>query len=308
MATHWSDTVFTPDFPRSAQILQVMFEKKYGTSTDGVISVDPVALSYILEATGPIKLADGTQLKYENAVSLLLNTVYLKLQPDAQDRHFADAAKRVFNAVIGGKADSIAVIRQLARATDENRVLISSTRSDEQTILEPTRIAGKQSTKKAATPHLGLYLNDSTGAKLQFYLRRTTTVKSVECRPNDSQVLTTSTKLSSLVPKNVVKYPPSVTGVGAGKRGSMQMNLRYYAPIGGSVTTLAIDGEDQTVARGSHLGRDVAVVPIVLAPGQALTVTTRVETGPDQPRGTIFSTTPGIEATPNNVRVISACG
>jgi hypothetical protein len=308
LASLWSATTFTPDFPRTAQIMQAMFDKRFDERTDGVISVDPVALSYILEATGPIKLADGAPLDADNAVELLLNTVYLKFAPEVQDVYFADAAQRVFQAVVGGQADPLAVIQQLARSSRENRLLISSSHADEQEILESTRIAGKLSTQKTATPHLGLYLNDSTGAKLQYYLKRSTTVKSVQCRDDDSQVLSTTTKLSSTAPRKVTSFPPSVVGVDTGEKpGSMRMNLRFYAPLGGEVTKLAIDGVDQTINRGSHLGRDVAVVSVLLAPGQSVTVTTRVDTGRHQPRDAVFSTTPGIESTPNNVRVTSAC-
>ena len=50
---YWGDTTLTPDFPRSAEIMRAMVRRDRGKKTDGVISLDPVALSHILAATGP---------------------------------------------------------------------------------------------------------------------------------------------------------------------------------------------------------------------------------------------------------------
>ena len=53
MASFWADSTFTPDFPRTAEIMRAMVKEKFARSLDGVISVDPIALSYILKGTGP---------------------------------------------------------------------------------------------------------------------------------------------------------------------------------------------------------------------------------------------------------------
>ncbi len=44
----------TPDFPRSAQLLHAMWEERRGRSLDGILSIDPVAMSYVLTATGSL--------------------------------------------------------------------------------------------------------------------------------------------------------------------------------------------------------------------------------------------------------------
>src|SRR5690606_30884226 len=48
----------TPDFPRSAEIIRAMWSEGVGGEVDGVLSLDPVALGALLEATGPIGLDD----------------------------------------------------------------------------------------------------------------------------------------------------------------------------------------------------------------------------------------------------------
>ena len=53
------DVNFTPDFPRTAELAAAMYRSKRGLAVDGVVSVDPVALSYLLRGTGPVTTAGG---------------------------------------------------------------------------------------------------------------------------------------------------------------------------------------------------------------------------------------------------------
>lgn len=310
MASFLSDTTFTPDFPRAAGIMRAMIKERTGTEVDGVISVDPVALSYILTGTGPVKLADGSSLTSTNAVRKLLNEVYLEFAafPDKQDAYFADAAVRVFDAVAAGQGDPAGVLRGMSKAVRENRILIASSHGSEQDILVSTRIAGVLPRDSGSTPHIGLYLNDSTETKLEYYLRRETTADSIGCTRREAQQLSVTTTLTSKAPADASSLPDSILGPGTGEKpGSMRINLRYYAPYKGEVVALKVDGVAVTVNLGRHKGRQVAILPVLLAPGRKVTVVASITSGKHQPANAIFSTTPGMEATPNNVNVPSAC-
>jgi hypothetical protein len=306
---YWGDTTLTPDFPRSAEIMRAMMRQEGNQETDGVISLDPVALSYILDATGPVKLADGTSLSKDNAVKHLLNDVYREIRTNtAQDAYFANAAGRVFDALVSGAGDSRALLTAMARAVDENRILIESTRDAEQRILESTRVSGALPGDEGSTPHLGIYYNDATQAKLQYYLRKNTTVTSTACTRDGAQSLTTTTRLRSVAPKNARTLPYSIVGPGTGeKRGSFRMVMSFYAPHGGLVNSLEVDGKEQPLNRFEHDGINVVSMPVLLAPGQEVTVKASMFTGKDQRDDAVFATTPGIESTPNNVTVPSAC-
>ena len=306
---YWADTTLTPDFPRSAEIMRAMIREERGREMDGVISIDPVALSYILEATGPVKLADGKSLTSDNAVKRLLNDVYLEIPGDAaQNDYFADAARRVFAAVVSGSGGSTALLSSMAKAVGENRILIESTRGAEQRILASSRIAGALPGDDGSTPHVGIYYNDATQAKLQYYLRKDTAVKATKCTRDGVQSLTSTTRLRSVAPKNARTLPESIVGPGTGeKRGSFRMVMSFYAPYGGLVNRLEINGKEQPLNRFEHDGINVVSIPVLLAPGQELTVKASMFTGKDQRDDAVFATTPGIEATPNNVMVPSAC-
>src|SRR5664280_2897500 len=67
----WADANVSPHFPYAAQIWAAMWRKSTGQTIDGVIALDPFTLSYLLQATGPVQLADGTAVSADNAVSLI---------------------------------------------------------------------------------------------------------------------------------------------------------------------------------------------------------------------------------------------
>ena len=62
LGEYMHDVNLTPDFPTAASTAQAIWEKKTGQRVDGVISLDPVALGYILKATGPVQITDPALL------------------------------------------------------------------------------------------------------------------------------------------------------------------------------------------------------------------------------------------------------
>ncbi|MBC7632940.1 DUF4012 domain-containing protein [Aeromicrobium sp.] len=310
MASFWSDTNFTPDFPRTGQIMRAMYKKRFDKTVDGVISVDPIALSYILKATGPVKLAKGGPLTSKNAVDVLLNRVYLKFPDDntAQDAFFADAAARVFKAVASGKGEPQSVLTQMSKATEENRMLIWSHDPAEQKVLARTRIAGGLPSDSGSTPHVGVYLNDSTATKLEYYLKHKTTMHSESCTTDKVQTLSVTTVLTSTVPKGAKGLPKTILGPSSGaENGAMRLNVRIYAPYGGLVNEVSVDDELQTVLSAVHKKRNVTIVPVRLKPGQTVTIRTILLTGQHQPRNPVLSVTPTVSKTPNNLSIANAC-
>ena len=97
------DVNLTPDFARAAETARAMWELRQGTPIDGVVAVDPVALGYILAATGPVDVGNGAMIDSTNAVKVLLSDVYQAYaDPAAQDAFFAQVTQRVFDRDHGG--------------------------------------------------------------------------------------------------------------------------------------------------------------------------------------------------------------
>jgi hypothetical protein len=309
LVTDLRDANFTPDFPRTGEITRAMVKKGLDVDVDGVISVDPVALGYILAATGPVTLSDGTVLDQSNAVDVLLNGIYRAYTDnDKQDDMFASAARKIFDVVKSGRGESRGVISGMVAAANENRLSLWSSHPNEQREIARTGLSGAVGGDDGKTPHVGIYLSDTAGSKMEYYLDYTTVVRSDRCLSGGIQEISTATDLVSNAPRNAKDLPISVTGLGLlAPRGTISIILRAYSPYDGGFTSVRLNGKNQTVYADRHLGRNVTSVNLLIKPGETYTVTTTMISGRGQTNDPEFSTTPGVQNTLNDFTVKSTC-
>ena len=309
MATDFRDINFTPDFPQAAQIAKAMLAKKLKIDVDGVVSVDPLALAGLMQGTGPIDAGHGVVLTAGNVVPVLLNQTYQSIQDAAaQDTFFENVARKIFDAVTNGQGSQQLAITGLADATNQHRVQLWSDRDDEESRLAGTAVGGALGSRSGRTPHVGMYLNDSTAGKMDFYLRYKSSVSAVDCRKHGAQDLRASVALTSTMPRDFRRLSEFITGTGAyAPKGTIAFNLRFYAPYGGEITGLTVNGVSHSATADLHDGRQVAYLPMALKPGEQVVVTADIRTAPGQDRDGVYSFTPGMVPAPNGVKFISAC-
>lgn len=280
------DVNLTPDFPTSAVTAQAMWERKTGQRVDGVISIDPVALGYILDSTGPIEitnqdlvmLAKGglpTQLTGENVVQTLLSDVYAKIeQPNLQDAYFAGVAQAVFSALSDGQGDPKTLLQGITRGSNEGRVHVWSGSRSEQETLAKYALSGAVVGPSVRPAEFGVFFNDGTGAKMDYYVRRS--VRLVKNCPRDGYEETTVRIISTnTAPANAASSLPAYVTGGGGygvPPGSVQTNITAYGPVQAVVETAHLDGQKVGFAPYLHSNRPVGVVAVQLAPGESKTV------------------------------------
>lgn len=310
MGKDFRDVNFTPDFPRTAEIARAMIKDQLDIQVDGVLSIDPVALGFLLKGTGPIKAAADTTLTSANAVDILLNDVYARYaDPLEQDVFFADSAKRIFEAVAGGVGDSRTVLEQLARSADEHRILLWSARKAEQAELAPTKISGAFPTGRTAHPQLGVYMNDSTASKMQYYLDVDVSARSVRCSSAGAQTIQLTTTYTSTAPADAAELPGYITGNGfSGPRGTMVLDTRTFAPHGGRFVAFTLNNKFRPNNGVTFKGRPVNFAAFSLKPGAKVTVEATIMTARDQRGDAVLSKTPGVQSRANGVTVPSSCG
>jgi len=69
---YFGDSNFFPDFPTNARWGETFAEKQLGVKADGVLSLDPTAVAYLLEVTGPITIPDyGVTVQAQDFVDFL---------------------------------------------------------------------------------------------------------------------------------------------------------------------------------------------------------------------------------------------
>jgi hypothetical protein len=279
------DVNLTPDFPTTAATARTMWERKTGQSVDGVISLDPVALGLILKATGPItistpaiqEIGEGLpeQLTANNVVRTLLSDVYSKIEePALQDVYFAAAAEAVFTNLSSDRTDPTLLISALSSGISERRVLLWSGHPAEQDVISSYPLGGMISGPSVAPAQFGVYFNDGTGAKMDFWIKRTVRVIK-DCARDGYRSVTIRVTSSNTAPANAATSLPSyVTGAGnyGVPAGSVQTNVVAYGPAQSTVDTVHRDGDQIPFSAHRHSQRGVGVSTTRLAPGESTTL------------------------------------
>lgn len=250
-----------PDFTVAAPLARAFWQRADGLAVDGVIAIDPVVLSYLLEATGPVTLPTGDVLSADNAVPMLLNEVYIRYeQPSMQDAFFAMAAEAVFHRFAAGGADPRAVLAALSRASAEHRTLVWSTDPEEQGVLAGTDLEGIPSTDA-----VGVYVNDGTGSKMNYYTTLSTEI--AQCAAGSVIAATIANDAPTDAAESLPIYVTGGVGTGI-PRGSVRTLTYVRVPAG-------VEVEQVTSSDGSAVplfdvdGARIGVWTSEVAPGDS---------------------------------------
>lgn len=302
------DVNLIPDFPTAAQLLAAMYSERFGIDVDGVIATDPVALADVLGATGPIDLPNGDRLTAANAVQYLLADAYVDTTPEESDELFATAARAVFATLISGTADPHDMLAALRDAAGERRLLVWSSDDDEQTLLAPTPLSGQLPEDDAAGPVVGVFLNDGTGGKMDYYLRQKVSLEATGCSPDRELLLEATVTLTTSAPASGL--PDYVTGMAMGGEAITRTNVQIVAPVGGDVDELTLDGKRLTGFHGGQeAGRTILITTVDLAPGESKTVRAVIRSGTlaDGASGIELRTTPMAHPSEVTVGALPGC-
>lgn len=273
---YMQDVTLTPQFPLSAALAREMWRLRFGVSVDGVMSVDPVALSYLLSATGPIALPSGDTLTSTNAVKLLLSNAYARYKdPAQQDAFFSAAASAVFSRIAHGDFEPRAMISALVKAGSERRLLLWSAHADEQKSIAETTLAGALPAESDATKTFGVYLNDATGAKMDYYLTLKVELGQANCRQDGRPNWEVAVTLTNTAPVDAAaKLPYYVTGGGdyGVAPGNVRTNVSVYAPKSAVFLGASRAGQSYPLHNAEDSGRPVGQFQLLLKPGETTTV------------------------------------
>ena len=268
------DVTMAPQFTLAASLAKEMWSRQHGVDVDGVIAVDPVALGYLLEATGAIELPSGDELTATNAAQLLLSDVYWRYPTQSeQDGFFSTAASAVFDRVASGGADPARMIEAFAKSGAERRILIWLD-DPKQEVLEGTTLAGGLPISDDEITRLGMYFNDATGSKMDYYLDRTISVGSAVCRNDGLRTVQVDLTLKNTAPEDGT-LPDHVTG--GGSFGVTPGNIRTLVALYGPPSAInqgaeSVSAENQARPLGAHQTTDegypVTQVSVELKPGE----------------------------------------
>lgn len=276
----------TPDFARSAELALALWKQDTGRDLDGVLTVDPVVLASLLRVIGPTTTPDGAVLDSGNALQTLLSDVYRQLPDgDESDAYFAAVAQATTSATLAGGYDGTAMVEALRDAVDDGRVAVWTT---DESLMGALRDAGLAQEflgdDARADRTAGVFLNDRTVSKMDYYLDADVTADDLTCGPDDTGATVALTLTSTAPADAATTLPVYVTGGGVNgvPAGSIATQVLLYAPRGGTLgeVTVSTDGAAPVVV-GPRVevqgGREVGSIDVTLEPGQTATVEVRMK-------------------------------
>ena len=220
LGTFIANVTVRPSFTTAAKITQEMWKRQFGYAVDGILSIDPVALGYILRATAPISLPTGDSLTSENLVPLLLNTVYQRDYTGNEtadnvqhSKVYSEAVGATFAALTGGRLDAKKLVAALMQGWNEHRLLYWSSHTDEQVKLTEIGLNGELPVSDRKTDRVGVYFQDNVGSKMNFYLHQAVRLAQATCGLDGRQNYRVSVDLTNGIQPGAVKtLSPSITG------------------------------------------------------------------------------------------------
>jgi hypothetical protein len=270
----WQQVNVSPHFPYAAQIWTAMWRARTGEQLDGVIAIDPFTLGYLLDATGPVRLDDGTTLTGANAASFILKDEYAVLPGAERKQYLVSLGRAVFEHLSSGAGSTREVVSALGRAAGEGRLLIATpNHPDQQALLERRRLAGAIPDTKG--PFAGLVLNDAGSGKLDYYLGRRLLYSAGKCANGQRSVTVVIALTNNAPATGLPDYVVTRVDRQAGPhpRGQTRLWFSYFATAGGGFQRATVDGAPLALQSQSERGHPVFSAYLLLDPGQTRTVT-----------------------------------
>ena len=246
MGSDSGDTLFTPDFPRAASLLQRMWEREYDQHVDGVVALDPVFLQYLLGVVGGVELPDGSTIDGTNAARVLMHDVYWNYDPAQQDAIFAAAAGAAFDEVLGGLggADLTSLVAAVQKGCSEGRFIAWMENSDEEAMVKELGIAAAlpDASDTSAAPVAGVFVNNIRCSKLDWFLDKNVEVGAGKKNADGSWSYPVTVTLESTMSEDEeASLPTYVAGIGKDAPDWMdeRLTVLLYAPAGGSISDVS---------------------------------------------------------------------
>jgi hypothetical protein len=263
----------SPHFPYGAQVWLGLWKARYGQQLDGVIAVDPIALSYVLRATGEITLKSGEKITSENVVEETLKNAYERYEKDndARKQYLVDIMNATAAKLTKGEYSKVKMAKALRDGIKANRILIYSTNKDAQEKLAAVKLGGEL--KLEANNEYRTVIQNIDASKLDYYLDRSVAIESKSCeKDRQTQVrirvtntLKTGVGLSPYVLTRADKGKPSSLVTGAHR-----FKVFIYGPT--NARLISVSRENRTADLGGasiERKRPIYVADVDLAPGDS---------------------------------------
>ena len=263
----------SPHFPYGAEIWLALWKKEFGQTLDGVIAMDPTALSYILRATGPITLDSGERLTSDNLVSVTLKDAYERFEKDnkARKQYLVDIMNATVKQLNSGDYSKIKMAQAIRDGIIANRILFYSTDKSAQSELSKVRLGGNM--RLESNNEFRTVIQNIDASKLDYYLDRNVTIESKSCEKiRETQV---RIRVTNTLETGVGVSPYVLTRADKGKPASLipgahRFKVFIYGPTDAKLVSVSRENRTANLGGGStERGRPIYVADVDLAPGES---------------------------------------
>ena len=238
-----------PDFPRVCDIFGQLWSVTNGERVDGFVALDPIFLQMLMGLTQGTKTADGTVLDGESTVRVLMHDTYWRNLDDyaATDVYFTEAASAALDCIMGSisSMDPKSLLQVIRRGIDGGNLLMWASDAEEQAIIEGLGASGEVTLDPAA-PQLGVYLNNGSWSKFEWYLDVDFSMGEAASNADGSRTYPCSLRLANaMTPEELEASNANITGGNPAKRSEDDMLevLNLYAPAGGRIEVTGSNGQ-----------------------------------------------------------------
>jgi len=267
----FGNATVSPHFPSGATLMLRYYQAKYHDRLDGAVAIDPTALSMLLAVTGPTTLEDGTHVGADNVVALTERDAYERFpDPVLRKLYLIEVAKAVADDILTrGPQKGTAFATALGKTVEARRLLVFSTREQEQSVLARRRIGGTLSDTDGLFS--GVVINNGGGNKLDYYLERQVSYEAASCASPTPHQATVTVRLTNTAPRSGLsdyvagRADQPVVPV---KKGTNRLLVSYFATKGAGFTEATLDGKPALLAVDAERGRPVFTSTLEIGPGQ----------------------------------------
>lgn len=237
----WPQANLSPNFPVDARVWLEMYRQTYGDELDGVIAVDAVALSSLMEGTGPFEI-DGHDrpITSDNVVDVLSHDAYLDYPTQRTQNKFFSAVIRTFwDRIEEGDVDVEALARGVGEAAGTRHLTVFVKDQTARAQLEELEADGSI---EGFGPNLqAVFSNNYAINKVDYYLHREIDTK-IEIGDGGDLRVTTEVTLRNDAPdgprSNLLggienNLPP----------GTNRQTVNFLVPVNAKVGGLTVDGK-----------------------------------------------------------------
>jgi len=263
----------SPHFPYGAQVWLGLWKARYGQQLDGVIAVDPTALSYVLRATGEITLKSGEKITSENVVEETLKNAYERYEKDndARKQYLVDIMNATAAKLTKGEYSKIKMAKALRDGIKANRILIYSTNKDAQEKLAAVKLGGELGLD--ANNEYRTVIQNIDASKLDYYLDRSVEIESKSCeKDRQTQV---RIRVTNTLKTGVGLSPYVLTRADKGKPASLvtgahRFKVFIYGPTNAKLVSVSRENRTADLGGASvERKRPIYVADVDLAPGDS---------------------------------------